>query len=83
MCWGFGGNAEIESLVNTPLCFEMSLSTLAIFFTPLPFKTTQFQVLPHSPPQLNPDSDSSSTPPRTTHPRPRPRPLKTLALVQI
>ena len=71
----------LKLLVNTPLCFEMSLSTLAIFFTPLPFKTTQFQVLPHSPPQLSPDSDSGSTPSRTT--RPHPRPLKTLALVQI
>ena len=80
-CIGFGGNAKIESMVNTPLCFEMSLSTLAIFFTPLPFKTSQFQVLPHSPPWLGLDSDSGSTPSRTT--RPHPRPLKTLALVQI
>ena len=75
---------ETKSLNPKPtqwsaLCFEVSLSTLAIFFTHLPFKTTQFQDLPHSPPRLGPDSGSGSTPPRTT----RPRPLKTPALLQI
>ena len=55
-CIGFGGNAKIESMVNTPLCFEMSLSTLAIFFTPLPFKLNI--------PIPNPSSLTASTQPQ-------------------